>query len=398
MATNVTDALVAAWCAALPYPAEDLVGTANDAWAVPQTSQTALGASVAASLSTLSADAAEAALPRWHDASLAAAATTYCVDAAAALDGVYRAREAALTLDDANDALKAARRGGEGAALRGARSAAELLEEERTRGRVFTFCEALDDALGGGVSSGEITEFCGCPGIGKTQLATQLCVSTQTPEAFNGLEGEAVYVDTEGSFMAERAMDMASALVEYLGKMTALTPEDGGKREMEEAMKTFTPEKILRGIHLFRCHEVTELLAVLETLGEFIAEHPKVRLVVIDSVAFHFRQDFQDMALRTTILSKMTNRLMSIATARQVAVVTVNQVTVKPQRDGPARLVPALGESYAHACTTRVILSWENDDRVAFITKSPRLAQARAKYTITAGGVRDVRGVKRAPS
>lgn len=308
------------------------------------------------------------------------------------------AREAALTLDDANDALKAARRGGEGAALRGARSAAELLEEERTRGRVFTFCEALDDALGGGVSSGEITEFCGCPGIGKTQLATQLCVSTQTPEAFNGLEGEAVYVDTEGSFMAERAMDMASALVEYLGKMTALTPEEGGKREMEEAMKTFTPEKILRGIHLFRCHEVTELLAVLETLGEFIAEHPKVRLVVIDSVAFHFRQDFQDMALRTTILSKMTNRLMSIATARQVAVVTVNQVTVKPQRDGPARLVPALGESYAHACTTRVILSWENDDRVAFITKSPRLAQARAKYTITAGGVRDVRGVKRAPS
>ena len=33
MATNEADALVAAWCAALPYPAEDLVGTANDAWA-----------------------------------------------------------------------------------------------------------------------------------------------------------------------------------------------------------------------------------------------------------------------------------------------------------------------------------------------------------------------------
>ena len=35
MATNEADALVAAWCAALPYPAEDLVGTATDAWAVP---------------------------------------------------------------------------------------------------------------------------------------------------------------------------------------------------------------------------------------------------------------------------------------------------------------------------------------------------------------------------
>ena len=85
----------------------------------------------------------------------------------------------------------------------------------------------------------------------------------------------------------------------------------------------------------------------------------------------------------------MTNRLMSIATSQQVAVVTVNQVTVKPQARGPARLVPALGESYAHACTTRVILSWENDERVAFITKSPRLAQAKARFVVTNDGIRD---------
>lgn len=34
---------------------------------------------------------------------------------------------------------------------------------------------------------------------------------------FGGLGGEVVYVDTEGSFTAERAMDMAEALAEYLG-------------------------------------------------------------------------------------------------------------------------------------------------------------------------------------
>lgn len=301
------------------------------------------------------------------------------------------ARESGLTLEEANDALKAARHGGEGAALKGARSAAEVLEDERRRPRTVTCCEALDDVLGGGIGSGEITEFCGCPGVGKTQMCTQVCVSASTPEAFGGTDGEAVYVDTEGSFMAERAMDVASALVEHLRRMEACESDSERRTEMKAALEGYTAEKILSGIHLFRCHEVTELLAVLETLGEFIAEHPRVRLVVIDSVAFHFRQDFQDMALRTTILSKMTNRLMSIATSRDVAVVTVNQVTVKPQQDGPARLVPALGESYAHACTTRVILSWENDERVAFVTKSPRLPQAKAKYTITAGGIRDVR-------
>jgi RAD51-like protein 2 len=314
---------------------------------------------------------------------------------------VILAKEAQLTIEEANEVLKTTRCGGNGKALRGARSAADILEEEKERVDVITFCEALDEALGGGVSSGEITEFCGCPGIGKTQIAVQLSVSVQIPREFGGVDGEAVYIDTEGSFMAERASDVAAACARHLGVISRdssgiISPDD--QKKMVKVLETFTVEKILRGIHLFRCHEVTELLAVLETLGEFIEAHPRVRLVVIDSVAFHFRQDFQDMALRTTILSKMTNRLMSIATSRQVAVVTVNQVTVKPQKQGPARLVPALGESYAHACTTRVILSWEGDDRVAFITKSPRLAQVKAKYIVTPDGIRDARGIKRVES
>ena len=102
------------------------------------------------------------------------------------------------------------------------------------------------------------------------------------------------------------------------------------------------------------------------------------------------------MALRTAILAKMTNRLMSLATKQQLAVVTVNQVTVKPDANGGgSRLVPALGESYAHACATRITLSWEDDTRVAYLYKSPRLPQGRARYTVTQGGMRDVRGTKR---
>ena len=211
-----------------------------------------------------------------------------------------------------------------------------------------------------------------------------------------------VFLVFDNAMLYNPAADRIHELAKQMKAMFALQPKlravikTRDLAKLQAALETCGPEAMLRGIHLFRCHEVTELLAVLETLGEFIAERPKVRLVVIDSVAFHFRQDFQDMALRTTILSKMTNRLMSIATTQQVAVVTVNQVTVKPQRDGSARLVPALGESYAHACTTRVILSWENDERVAFVTKSPRLPQARARYAVTAGGIRDVRGSKRA--
>ena len=61
---------------------------------------------------------------------------------------------------------------------------------------LITFCKAIDDMLGGGIQVGQITEFCGVPGIGKTQLAIQLSLNVQIPEVFGGLGGECVYIDT----------------------------------------------------------------------------------------------------------------------------------------------------------------------------------------------------------
>ena len=305
---------------------------------------------------------------------------------------VELAQEAGLTNEEASEVMKVVRFGVDGAALAGAKSASEMLREESVKVPIFSFCQELDDLLGGGVGVGEITELCGCPGIGKTQLCIQLCCSAQIPIAFGGLSGGAVYVDTEGSFTAERAADIASATVGHLSAISRASPED---HAMADAMASFTTDRVLDKIHLFRCHEVTELLAVLETLPEYCAMHD-IKCVVVDSVAFHFRQDFRDMALRTAILAKMTNRLMSLATKQQLAVVTVNQVTVKPDANGGgSRLMPALGESYAHACATRITLSWEDDTRVAYLYKSPRLPQGRARYTVTQGGMRDVRGTKR---
>ena len=50
------------------------------------------------------------------------------------------------------------------------RSALEMLKAERLQGYIVTFCAKLDSMLGGGVPLGKITEFCGAPGTGKTQL------------------------------------------------------------------------------------------------------------------------------------------------------------------------------------------------------------------------------------
>jgi RAD51-like protein 2 len=111
--------------------------------------------------------------------------------------------------------------------------------------------------LGGGVFIGQITEFCGVPGVGKTQLGIQLCVDVQIPECFGGAAGEAVYIDTEGSFMVERAADMADAIAIHVKKLGAnMNRNSNSTKEManlrNQVASNITKEALLERIHVFR--------------------------------------------------------------------------------------------------------------------------------------------------
>ena len=49
-------------------------------------------------------------------------------------------------------------------------TALDLLHREQVRGSIVTFCAGIDSMMGGGVALGKVTEFCGGPGLGKTQM------------------------------------------------------------------------------------------------------------------------------------------------------------------------------------------------------------------------------------
>lgn len=98
----------------------------------------------------------------------------------------------------------------------GAKSALELLQQEKAQRSVYTFSHQLDMLLGSGIRMGEITEFCGVPGIGKTQLGMQIACNAALPKSFEGTEGGAVYIDTEGSFLSERVAEIAQGLVDHI--------------------------------------------------------------------------------------------------------------------------------------------------------------------------------------
>uniref|UniRef100_A0A4W2DPB9 DNA repair protein RAD51 homolog 3 n=1 Tax=Bos indicus x Bos taurus TaxID=30522 RepID=A0A4W2DPB9_BOBOX len=217
-------------------------------------------------------------------------------------------------------------------------TALELLEQEHTQNFIITFCSALDNILGGGIPLTKTTEICGAPGVGKTQLCMQLAIDVQIPECFGGVEGEAVFIDTEGSFMVDRVVDLATACIQHLQLIAGTHMEE----EHPKALQDFTLENILSHIYYFRCRDYTELLAQVYLLSDFLSEHSKVRLVIVDGIAFPFRHDLDDLSLRTRLLNGLAQQMISLANNHRLAVILTNQMTTKFDRN-QALLVPALG-------------------------------------------------------
>jgi RAD51-like protein 2 len=90
--------------------------------------------------------------------------------------------------------------------------------------------------------------------------------------------GETIYIDTEGSFMVERAHQIASYVAKHL---TSLSERMKSQPHME-SLKQFASRSqgdlvmsFLEGIHVMRVHDHTEQLAAVANLSALIKQHPK---------------------------------------------------------------------------------------------------------------------------
>nr|CDS15925.1 DNA repair protein RAD51 3 [Echinococcus granulosus] len=268
---------------------------------------------------------------------------------------------------------------------------------------VLTMSKSFDDLMGGGFPCGRITELCGQPGVGKTQFCLQTCLTVQIPQWCGGLAGEAIFLDTEGSFIPKRLHQMAVELVKHCQTMLAPYDSYADAEEkvacLEALSRIPTEESLLSKVHYIRCTGYLQLLAAVQRLGEFCKYHPNIRLIIVDSIALPFRYEFEDIPQRNRLLAAVAQSLLSTASAQNAAVIMTNQITTKfvtSETSATTRstLVPALGESWGHICSVRLLLSKaEGSDaeqrRTARLLKHPGRPPGTAAYQVTAGGIRD---------
>ena len=243
----------------------------------------------------------------------------------------------------------------------------------------------------------------------------QLCVNNRIPKNYGGVDGQTLYIDSEGSFTPERVYDMAKALVKHVQNSAIKL------NKQKYLPSNWTPESILDSIQIFRVHDETSQTATIYNLSTYIQQNLQqqpqkpIKLIVIDSIAFHYRAitpnsgDSKSYYVqRTQQLAHLASFLGDIAQTYQIAIVVLNQMTTKifhhnnnnksgqSSSNTSSRLVPALGESWAHATTTRILLS-ENTStsqssssiKTFTLVKSPHLPQGKVQFQILSVGIRD---------
>ncbi len=282
-------------------------------------------------------------------------------------------------------------------------SAKEIYLQMEHSKSIITFSRSIDKLLGGGVPLGQLTEFCGVPGIGKTQMAMQLVLDVQIPEILGGVGGDAIYIDTEGSFLIDRVVNMANVLSNHLQKIAKQSKRKKASssssvetneidRNKQNAADAMTKERLLAGINIFRVHDQTELLGIINNLLAYMALHPNIKLIVIDSIAFHFRQDLQDTNSRNRILSNVAQILNQVAYTYNVGIVLMNHVTTRYDRNVSglnSRIIPSLGEQWSHCITSRIMLTWSDQQRIATLVKSPSRPMGAVEFEVNENGIRD---------
>ncbi len=259
----------------------------------------------------------------------------------------------------------------------GFKKASEVLEQRKNVWWLSTGSKNLDSILGGGLESQSVTEFAGAFGSGKTQIAHQACVNLQCPERIVAEDKvkedildnpKAVYIDTEGTFRPERIIQMAEAI-----------GLDG--------------KKVLENILVARAFNTDMQILYAENVEKLIQEGENIRLVVIDSLTSHFRNEYVGrgmLAERQQKLGRHMATLNKLADLYNCVILVTNQVSSRPDAIfGPSEQAIG-GNIVGHAATFRIFLKKaKGDKRIAKLYDSPHLPDAEATFRITDKGVHD---------
>ncbi|PSP89531.1 DNA repair and recombination protein RadA [Halobacteriales archaeon QS_4_69_34] len=291
----------------------------------------------------------------------------------------------------AADIVNAAR---DAADVGGFETGATVLERREQIGKLTWTVEEVDDLLGGGVETQSITEVYGEFGAGKSQVTHQLAVNVQLPEEYGGLEGSAIFVDSEDTFRPERIAQMVRGLSEDAIAAAMDAREIEGGPGSEEAMEALI-EAMLDNIHVAKAFNSNHQILLAQKAQEIAGEHEgsewPVRLVCVDSLTAHFRAEYVgrgELASRQQKLNKHLHDIARIGSLYNTAIVVTNQVASNPDSYFGDPTQPIGGNILGHKSTFRLYLrKSKGTKRIVRMVDAPNLPDGEAVMRVEEEGL-----------
>ncbi|PSQ56324.1 MAG: DNA repair and recombination protein RadA [Halobacteriales archaeon SW_9_67_25] len=295
----------------------------------------------------------------------------------------------------AADIISAAR---EAADIGGFESGAQVLERRQEIGKLTWGVEEVDELLGGGVETQSITEVYGEFGSGKSQVTHQLSVNVQLPREHGGLEGSAIFIDSEDTFRPERIEDMLFGLAdETLEDAMVLhgVADEGEADADDETLREALLESVLDHIHVAKAFNSNHQILLAEKAQEIASESQDeefpVRLLAVDSLTAHFRAEYVgrgELADRQQKLNKHLHDLMRVGDLNNTAVIVTNQVAANPDSFFGDPTQPIGGNILGHTSTFRLYLRKSKaNKRIVRLVDAPNLADGEAVMRVDGDGL-----------
>lgn len=240
-----------------------------------------------------------------------------------------------------------------------------LFEQERDeQTHITTGDEELDSLLGDGVPVGSLTEISGQSASGKSHFLLQLAATVQLDPSQGGLGKSAIYISTEsGGLETRRLQDIIEGINE---RYTAAVSDSN--------------------VRCFNCYDTEELIHIMQYQLPLAIEKHNVGVVLIDSIAAHYRAEAgnlkneSDALSRTQSLTTVARLLRTMAQKYKLAVLVANQVADRFSKtlDKDQKLDPFM---FDHQL--RWYSGWTNESIVTSSTPSTEENQpARTSYSI----------------
>lgn len=217
---------------------------------------------------------------------------------------------------------------------------------------------SLDQILGGGIEKGNITQFYGPPGSGKTNISLNLAVQVAK-------EGKkVVYIDTEGGISIDRVKQLAKNDFDQIANNIIIFEPDSLEKQTEDLKKI---ESWIR------------------------SNSDQVDLVILDSAVALYRLNEgkskalnKELGVQMWILSRLSRKY-------DVAVVITNQIYSTFEDEKPTAIKPVGGTilMYWSKIIIELYKSDVDGERIATLKRHKSIVEGRdIKFTITNHGIK----------